>query len=111
MNHLLHIAESSREPVTVDLVSHRRINRFLQEFLRTDLADDPRYREAIALAGVSIRANLLEKWEETKNAYYLRLNPPTATLCPLDGPDVGRLETIGLKQFLEVIAPQHAKIG
>jgi len=90
------------ESLKFDSPSHRQIEHYLQEFLRTDLAEDPAYRDRILLAGLSIRSNLLDKWENAGNSFHLTLNPPTATLCVLEGNTPGRMETLGLRQFLEL---------
>ena len=90
---------------------HERFTRHLQDLLRNDLLEDPVFRDHIILAGHSIRANLLEKWEDTRNTYHLRLNPPTATLCPLVGPEMGQFETVGLQQLIDFLHRHESKAG
>jgi hypothetical protein len=111
MSHQRKILSYYDRPRESDGRPQRLIDRYLQDFLKTDLAEDPRYRDSIILGGISVRANMVEKWEETRNAYHLRLNPPTATICALDGPDIGQLETIGLRHLLDFLLRQESKVG
>jgi hypothetical protein len=90
------------ESVVIGSDARQHFEQMVHELMRADLAEGRSFHDRILSAGVSVRANLLEKWEGVAESYHLTFNPPTATLCILEGKDAGRMETIGLRQFLEL---------